>query len=35
MDNSGAQEILMSAIQPKEIWEESGRWQVLAQKCLN
>ncbi|MDO5719051.1 MAG: proline--tRNA ligase, partial [Tissierellia bacterium] len=28
MDNCGSQEILMSAIQPKEIWEESGRWSV-------
>lgn len=26
MDRSGAQEILASAIQPKELWEESGRW---------
>ena len=26
MDKSGAQEILSSAIQPKELWEESGRW---------
>ena len=26
MDASGAQEILSSAIQPKELWEESGRW---------
>ncbi|MCI5744663.1 MAG: proline--tRNA ligase [Erysipelotrichaceae bacterium] len=26
MDESGAQEILSSAIQPKELWEESGRW---------
>lgn len=26
MDESGAQEILCSAIQPKELWEESGRW---------
>lgn len=26
MDNSGSQEVLMSAIQPKELWEESGRW---------
>ncbi|MBF1181688.1 MAG: proline--tRNA ligase, partial [[Eubacterium] sulci] len=25
MDKSGAQEILMSAIQPAELWEESGR----------
>lgn len=26
MDKSGSQEILMSAIQPAELWEESGRW---------
>ena len=26
MDNSGALEILCSAIQPKELWVESGRW---------
>ncbi|MGO1580627.1 MAG: proline--tRNA ligase [Peptoniphilaceae bacterium] len=26
MDRFGSQEILMSAIQPKEIWEDSGRW---------
>lgn len=26
MDNFGAQEILMSALQPREIWDESGRW---------
>lgn len=26
MDRAGSQEILMSAIQPKEIWEASGRW---------
>ena len=26
MDNSGSIEILCSAIQPKELWEESGRW---------
>lgn len=27
MDKAGSQEILMSAIQPKEIWEQSGRWE--------
>ena len=27
MDRCGSQEILMSAIQPREIWEESGRWE--------
>jgi len=26
MDATGAQEIHMSAIQPSELWEESGRW---------
>ena len=26
MDASGAMEILCSALQPKELWEESGRW---------
>jgi prolyl-tRNA synthetase len=26
MDAAGAQEILMSAIQPAELWQESGRW---------
>lgn len=26
MDNKGAQELLMSAIQPRELWEKSGRW---------
>lgn len=28
MDSAGAQEILMSAVQPSELWEESGRWHV-------
>lgn len=26
MDGTGAQEILMSAVQPAELWKESGRW---------
>lgn len=26
MDFAGAQEVHMSAIQPRELWEESGRW---------
>ena len=26
MDKSGAQELLMPFVQPKELWEESGRW---------
>ena len=28
MDRAGSMEILMSALQPKEIWEQSGRWAV-------
>ena len=27
MDAAGSQEFLLSAIQPKELWETSGRWQ--------
>ncbi|WP_138159502.1 proline--tRNA ligase [Peptoniphilus catoniae] len=27
MDKAGSQEILMSAIQPREIWEATGRWE--------
>lgn len=27
MDASGSQELLMSAIQPKELWEATGRWE--------
>ena len=26
MDRAGAQEILMSGVQPAELWQESGRW---------
>lgn len=27
MNKKGAQELLMPALQPKELWEESGRWE--------
>lgn len=27
MDNAGSQELLMSAIQPRELWEATGRWE--------
>ena len=33
MDRFGAQEVLMSAIQPSEIWEQSGRWDQFG-PCL-
>jgi prolyl-tRNA synthetase len=34
MDRSGAQEILMPAIQPAELWEESGRWAEYGPELL-
>ena len=34
MDNSGALEILCSAIQPKEVWEASGRWQKYGPELI-
>ena len=34
MDNSGSLEILCSAIQPKELWEESGRWQKYGPELM-
>lgn len=29
MDSHGAQEVLMSVLQPQEIWEQSGRWKTF------
>ena len=34
MDRAGALEVLMPSIQPKELWEESGRWQVMGDEML-
>lgn len=34
MDNAGALEILSSAIQPKELWVESGRWQKYGPELM-
>ena len=34
MDNSGAIELLMPAIQPAELWQESGRWEVFGPQML-
>jgi len=34
MDNSGAIELLMPAIQPAELWQESGRWDVFGPQML-
>ncbi len=34
MDKAGAQEILMPFLQPKELWEQSGRWEVYGKELL-
>lgn len=34
MDKSGAQEVLMPAIQPSELWQESGRWEQYGGELL-
>ena len=34
MDKAGAQEILMPFLQPKELWEESGRWEVYGKELM-
>lgn len=34
MDQTGAQEILMSSVQPAELWQESGRWDQYGPELL-
>lgn len=34
MDNAGAQEVLMPAVQPAELWQESGRWEQYGPELL-
>ncbi len=34
MDAAGAQEMLMPAVQPAELWEESGRWEMYGGELL-
>ncbi|MDT8281717.1 MAG: proline--tRNA ligase, partial [Gammaproteobacteria bacterium] len=34
MNNSGALEVLMPAIQPSELWQESGRWEQYGPELL-
>jgi prolyl-tRNA synthetase len=34
MDKAGAMEMLMPTVQPKELWEESGRWQKFGGQLL-
>ena len=33
MDRAGAIELLMPAVQPAELWQESGRWEFTAKGC--
>ena len=34
MNRSGGQEVLMPAVQPAELWQESGRWQQMGEEML-
>ncbi|MDR5885376.1 proline--tRNA ligase [Vreelandella janggokensis] len=34
MNNAGAQEVLMPAVQPAELWQESGRWEEYGPELL-
>ncbi|NWN83078.1 MAG: proline--tRNA ligase [Halomonas sp.] len=34
MDRAGGQEVLMPAVQPAELWEESGRWEEYGPELL-
>ncbi|MBF0611695.1 MAG: proline--tRNA ligase [Magnetococcales bacterium] len=34
MDGAGAQEVLMPAVQPAELWQESGRWDFYGKELL-
>lgn len=34
MDAAGAQELLMPFVQPKELWEESGRWEAYGRELM-
>ena len=34
MNRAGAQEVLLPAVQPAELWQESGRWQIYGKELL-
>lgn len=34
MDSAGAQELLMPFVQPQELWEESGRWELYGKELM-
>jgi len=34
MNRAGGQELLLPALQPAELWQESGRWEVMGQEMM-
>jgi prolyl-tRNA synthetase len=34
MNRAGAQEILMPTLQPEELWQESGRWEIYGKELM-
>ncbi|MDD3852959.1 MAG: proline--tRNA ligase, partial [Syntrophomonadaceae bacterium] len=34
MDRAGGQEVIMPIIQPRELWEQSGRWSVYGDEMF-
>ncbi|RJR34845.1 MAG: proline--tRNA ligase [Deltaproteobacteria bacterium] len=34
MNRAGAQEVLLPAVQPAELWQETGRWQIYGKELL-
>ena len=34
MDRSGAQELLLTVLNPKELWEETGRWETYGEELF-
>src|SRR3712207_473488 len=34
MDRAGSQELLMPVLQPAELWQESGRWNVMGEEMV-
>ena len=35
MNNAEAHEVLMPMVQPKDLWNESKRWDKFVQNCLD
>jgi prolyl-tRNA synthetase len=34
MNRAGAQELLLPAVQPAELWQESGRWELMGKEMM-